>query len=251
MSTDEVKITPRPKARSGSHRKGGDKRWFGLAVITVGLFLLLRKLDLFDFDFRHLWPYALIIIGLMIGIKSKFRNNAPYILIAVGLFKIIPAFTILGVSSSTLALPAALIIIGIFIVLRPKSNNSSCTDRMVTNTSDNDWVNADITFGGRKETITSKSFKGGDVNVTFGGAELSLIQADSDIQPMTLNFKVTFGGVELIIPSDWEVKNNISTSMGSVEDHRSIYTGSTSEENKKTLILNGSCTFGSIEVKSY
>jgi hypothetical protein len=35
-----------------------------------------------------------------------------------------------------------------------------------------------------------------------------------------------------------------------VEDHRSFRTAST-EQEKKTLVLKGNCSFGSIEIKSY
>ncbi|MEZ5016639.1 MAG: DUF5668 domain-containing protein [Flavipsychrobacter sp.] len=239
--------------RKGRSSKEGDKRWFGFAVLLVGAVILLRKLELLNFNIREFWPIILIAVGLLIGIKNKFRNNAPYILIAIGVFKLIPEFTILGVSSATLALPAGLMLIGIYIIFKPQSKKKGgCYKDIEANTNDSDLVNVDVTFGGRKEIVTSKTFKGGDVNITFGGAEINLLQADNiDGAPMVLNTKVAFGGVELIIPSDWDVKNNIDPSFGSLEDHRSMYTGSASTEDKKTLVLNGSCTFGSIEIKSY
>lgn len=242
------------KRRNRRPNKEGDKRWFGFAVLLVGAFILLRKLELLNFNVREYWPIMLIAVGLLIGVKSKFKNNAPFILIGIGVFKLIPAFTILGVSSSTLALPAGLMIIGLYIILKPQSakKRGGCYKEIEANTNDSDLVNVDVTFGGRKEIVTSKTFKGGDVNITFGGAEINLLQADNTYgEPMVLNTRVSFGGVELIIPSDWEVKNNIDPSFGSLEDHRSMYTGSSNTEEKKTLVLNGSCTFGSIEIKSY
>jgi hypothetical protein len=79
-----------------------------------------------------------------------------------------------------------------------------------------------------------------------------MIQADATEQPMVLNLKVSFGGVELIVPSHWELQNEIEPTFGSVEDHRAIRTSSsTISEVKKVLILKGNCSFGSIEIKSY
>ena len=67
---------------------------------------------------------------------------------------------------------------------------------------------------------------------------------------VVLDLRVSFGGVEMVVPSNWEIQNEISPSFGSVEDERVIKTGS-GYEQKKILILRGSVSFGSIEIKSY
>lgn len=234
-------------------RKGGDKRWFGLFVILIGVMFMLRTLDIIPhISWHNHWPIILIAVGLFVGIKNKFRNNAPYILIGVGICYLIPTFTILGVSSTKLILPTILILIGIALFIRPGKKNK-CADKMQVVTSDASTVNLDVTFGGRKEIVTSKQFQGGNVSTTFGGIELNLTQADSVMQPMVMKFKVSFGGVELIVPPHWEIQNDITPSFGSVEDHRSIHSRSNDDDkdNRKILVLEGSCSFGSIEIKSY
>jgi len=108
----------------------------------------------------------------------------------------------------------------------------------------------DITFGGRKEVVTTKDFKGGVVSATFGGVELNFMQADFTGPTAVLDLRVSFGGVEIIVPSNWDIQNEINPSFGNVEDERSMQTPS-SPENRKTLILRGNCSFGSVEIKSY
>ena len=120
---------------------------------------------------------------------------------------------------------------------------------MTNTTNTEDTLNIDVAFGGRKSIVTSKNFKGGFVSTAFGGAEINLMQADS-IETMYLDLKVSFGGVEIIVPSHWEVQIEVNPSFGSVEDHRMIRTASAGED-KRTLVLRGSCAFGSIEIKSY
>lgn len=235
---------------------GGDKRWFGLILLFVGSFILLKKFDLFYFDFRSMWPWALIVIGVLIGIKNKFRNNAPYILIAVGAAHLIPVFEVFGVSSKALVLPAALIAIGLILILKPhrkkKLWNERCEDNIKTVTNNDNLLNIDVTFGGHKEIVTSKEFKGGKISTTFGGTEINLMNADSSEKLIYLDFKVSFGGVEIVVPSHWQIQNDISNTLGSVEDNRNIYTNSgASDEQTITLVLRGSCSFGSIEIKSY
>jgi hypothetical protein len=121
---------------------------------------------------------------------------------------------------------------------------------MNTVTSEESQLNIDVTFGGHKEIVTSKEFRGGNINATFGGCEINLMQADSSVQPIILDLKVSFSGVEIIVPSHWDLQIEIEPSFGSVEDRRMIRTPNAGEE-RKTLILRGTCSFGSIEIKSY
>jgi Domain of unknown function (DUF5668)/Cell wall-active antibiotics response 4TMS YvqF len=232
------------------HKKRGDKAVVGIAIALVGVLLLLKKLHLFYFDFSLTWPIVLIVIGILTGIKHRFRNPGAWILIAIGTFNLIPEFTIHGESSRQLVWPAVIIFAGLFIALRPRKNRFCTTPNMNTVTSEESQLNIDVTFGGHKEIVTSKEFRGGNINATFGGCEINLMQADSSVQPIILDLKVSFSGVEIIVPSHWDLQIEIEPSFGSVEDRRMIRTPNAGEE-RKTLILRGTCSFGSIEIKSY
>lgn len=227
-----------------------DKVIFGIGVAIIGTLLLLKQLGILFFSFHLTWPLILILIGLMIGIKSRFHNHAWWILGLIGIANLTPQFTIMGEPSSKLIWPLAIIIGGLMIALKPRKKNyfPGAGSHMTTTNENN--LNIDVTFGGRKEIVTSKEFTGGTVSTTFGGVEINLMQADSTIQPMVIDFKVAFGGVEIVVPSHWEVSIEIQPSFGSVEDHRMIRTPNAAEE-KKTLILRGSVSFGNVEIKSY
>ncbi len=233
------------------HHNRGDKAIFGIIVALIGLLFLFRTLGYFPFNFNLTWPVILIVIGGIIGIKSRFRNHAWWILGLIGVANLTPIFSINGVPSTHLVWPAAIILFGLAMVFRSGKKKDYCADgTMKTVTNTDNMLNVDVTFGGRKEIVTSKDFKGGSITTTFAGCEVNLMQADSTEQTMTLDIKVSFGGVELIVPSSWDVQNEINPSFGSVEDHRTFRTASETQE-KKTLVLKGNCSFGSIEVKSY
>ncbi|MCW3122016.1 MAG: hypothetical protein JWQ38_1508 [Flavipsychrobacter sp.] len=226
---------------------------FGVMLALVGIGLMLRTMGLlphFTFDFS--WPFILIFIGVFSGIKHRFRNNGWWIAILIGIANLTPQFMIMGQPSSHFVWPAFIILIGLAIAFRPRrpkcQPNTAGGVNSHINTDSN--LNVDITFGGRKEIVTSKDFKGGMVNVTFAGCEINLAQADMTEPSVVMDFRISFGGVEVIVPSHWEVQNEINPSFGSVEDGRTIQTATTIE-NKKVLILRGSCSFGSIELKSY
>lgn len=225
---------------------------FGIGVVILGIGLMLKTLGLITFSFHLSWPIILIIIGGLSGLKNGFRNNTWWILITIGTVYLIPQFQIMGKSSKQFVWPAIVIIIGIMIAFRPRRNNKQCYGKPTINshiTPDN-RMNLEVIFGGRKEIITAKDFKGGTISVTFGGSDINLTQADFSDETITLYCNVVFGGVELIVPAHWDVQNDIKPVIGAVEDERVIHVAQTGEVRKK-LILQGSCTFGGIEIKSY
>jgi predicted membrane protein len=226
-----------------------NKQIFGIGIAILGVLLLLRTLDLFSFEFP-VWPLILIAIGTLIGIKNRFRNHAWWILIAVGTANLIPQFEINGVESKHLVWPAALILGGLAVAFRPRKNNFCIDNNINSFTSTEGTLNVNVTFGGHKEIVTSKEFRGGRVNTTFGGCEINLMQADSSIQPMVLVINASFSGVEILVPSHWELQIEIEPSFGGVEDKRMMRTPNTGEE-KRTLILRGTCSFSGIDIKSY
>lgn len=245
----------RERMRMRRHHHGGDKRWFGVILLIIGTIIMLRKFDLLYFDFHTMWPWIVIAVGTMIGVKSRFRNNAWWILVLIGTANLIPVFTIWGVSSKALLIPATMIALGILLIFRPQRKKNPwdkrCDNNIKTVTSDDNILNIDVTFGGHKEVVTSKDFKGGTVSATFGGAEINLMNAKSMDQKVSLNLKVTFGGVELVVPSDWEIRNEMHNTLGNVEDNRQVFTQSDNIEDRTVLYLTGNCSFGAIEIKSY
>ncbi|MEO6831608.1 MAG: DUF5668 domain-containing protein [Chitinophagaceae bacterium] len=233
-------------------RKERGRIVFGVFAAIAGLLLLLHNLfPQFGYLFHVSWPVILIIIGLAIGIKNNFRRNAWWILILIGGVYLVQPYFFSEVATSKIVWPSLLIILGLVMIFRNRNFDKSCRHRgFDATTSDADTLNVDVTFGGRKEIVTSKNFKGGTVKATFGGVEINLVSAESGPEPMVLDMYINFGGAELIVPAHWDIQNEISPTMGSVEDQRRAYPSAANEE-KHLLILRGTCTFGSVEIKSY
>ncbi len=223
----------------------------GVIIVVIGLVLLLKTLGIFSFfHIYSMWPVFMILVGLLIGIKHNFRNNAWWVLILVGIFNLIPPFQIGNHSSSELVVPIFVILAGIVVVFRPRKQ--SCFPKSIINStiSTEGSLDIEVIFGGRKELITTKNFQGGTISVSFGGCELNLSQADFNEPSVILDFRVSFGGVEMVVPSHWIIQNEIRPSFGNVEDERTLQTG-TNIDTKKILILRGNVSFGNIEIKSY
>ncbi|MES2478401.1 MAG: DUF5668 domain-containing protein [Bacteroidota bacterium] len=238
---------------------------FGIILAIAGVLFLLKQFKVIEFDF-HIWPLFLIAGGVINGMKKGFSRPTPLILITVGIAFMIPDFTVAGVSSDKLFWPVLLIFSGLFIAFKPKKKhnylnaerenfakrfdlNNPESDSANASTNEN-FLNIEAYFGGRKEIITSKQFSGCTATAICGGAEINLMQADNINQPMVIDLRVVFGGIEIIVPSHWEIINEVDVLLGGIEDKRNLRTASDIGETKK-LLLRGSVTFGGLELKSY
>lgn len=242
---------PEQFGRRFRRNKARDKGIFGIMLAMIGVILLLKTLGVFAVV--PMIPVILIFVGLFIGIKTRFRNIVWLIPIIIGLAKLSPPFYIMGHPSREFILPAVFILGGLAIALGRKKHHRECRGNykgMTTGITSEDTLNIDVTFGGRKEMVTSKSFKGGNISSTFGGCEVNMLQADTTESTIELNVKASFSGIELIVPSHWDIQNEIEPSFASVDDERTMQTAAGTEE-RKTLILRGTCSFGNIEIKSY
>ena len=86
------------------------------------------------------------------------------------------------------------------------------------------------------------------ISSVFGGAQINFAQADFEGTAI-IDGSIIFGGVDIIIPSNWNLKNEMSVVFGGIEDRRTV-TPNVSEAGK-TLILKGNIMFGGMEIKSY
>lgn len=117
-----------------------------------------------------------------------------------------------------------------------------------TDSNAEDVIESTCIFSGTKKSVLSKNFKGGEVVTIFGGTELNFMQADIE-GSAKLEIEQVFGGTKLLIPPHWEIKSELVTIFGSLEDKRPL--PAVGAERTKTLILIGTTVFGGIDIRSY
>jgi predicted membrane protein len=111
-----------------------------------------------------------------------------------------------------------------------------------------DFLDVTAVFGGVKKNVLSKNFQGGDITSIMGGCEIDLTQADFTGR-ITIDATNIFGGTKLIVPPTWDVQSEVSAIFGGVDDKRQL-SGIPMDPNK-VLILDGTCMFGGIEIRSF
>jgi hypothetical protein len=113
--------------------------------------------------------------------------------------------------------------------------------------SSEDYIDATTVFGSIHKNILSKNFRGGDITIFMGGAEINLSQAD--IQgTAAIDITQIMGGTKIIVPANWEVRSQMTSVFGNIEDKRQNI-GNT--DPNKVLIIDGSSVFGGIEIRNY
>lgn len=244
----------KPNDYFNGRRKGGNYL-AGFLFIGFGVVLLLKALQIDVPDWLFNWGTLFIAIGVVSGIKHQFRNIGWLIPTTIGVFILLNDYYP-DLEISQFVWPIALILIGVFILLKPRKHKYrrfykgdafmySESNGSVTG---DDEIEASAIFGAVKRTILSKNFKGGKISSVFGGAKINLMQ--SEIQgTAVLYLETIMGGTELIVPSNWDVKQEISAVMGGIEDKRP--TMHVSIDPNKVLVLKGSVVMGGIEIKSY
>lgn len=237
--------------------------WAGTLLLAIGGLLFTRAIGVPYPGWLFTWPVLLIAIGLFIGLRHGFKMGGWVIPILVGGIFLADRF-LPGVSLRPFIAPAIIIFIGLFFIFRPKRNFGDCnrTNNDTTNPNElsvfpydeepaadkRDFIDTTSIFGGVKKIVLSKSFKGGELVNFMGGSEINLTQADFTgcIRIETTN---VFGGTKLIVPPTWDVQSEVVAIFGGVDDKRQI-NGTTVDPNK-VLIIEGTCVFGGIDIRSF
>jgi predicted membrane protein len=241
---------PRPH-----HSKAGSIMG-GIIIITVGTLLLARQMGVYFPEWLFSWEMLLIVFGVFIGAKHSFNNRGWLIPVFIGVVLLMDDFYP-GLAMDQFIWPLLLIGVGVFMIFRPRSSHrwkEKWKERQAGcgvkgEVSVEDMLESVTVFGGIKKNIISKNFKGGEVVNIFGGSEINMSQAD--IQG-TVELEVTqvFGGTKLIVPSNWEVKQEMVAIMGGIEDNRMQQPEGT-VDHRKVLVIRGTSVFGGIDIKSF
>ncbi len=266
------------KRSEKEHKRG--KIVSGILVVIAGSLFLAKELGADIPQWVFTWKMALVALGLIIGAKNNFRQTGWIIFVIIGgaflLGDIYP-----DISIKPFLWPVLIILIGIAMIFKPqrkhkhhhwkkfyekkygkayeekyhryytkKYGHHNYKDCYAEETSSTDDTIDFTTFmGSVKKNILSKNFQGGEVSNVSGGTELNLSQADFD-KSATLVLTNVFGGTRLIIPANWEIKADLTSVFGNIEDKRPIQPNANTEP-EKILILHGTTFMGGIEIKSY
>lgn len=247
----------------------------GLLIVLIGVNILLKNFGIYMFDWLFSWHVFLLALGVIIGLKRNFTGGGWLALVLIGGYFTLQDIT--DLSFGRFALPLGLTILGLYLIFSPKTSRpwrkrfkqdvTDFTGTMpITDTSSSyEQVNPDGTqhvpptaefdvidsvnvFSGAHQNIVSKNLKGGEVVSIFGGCDLNLTQANFE-GTIIIDVIAIFGGVKIVIPPTWEVKNEVTAVFGGIDDKRALspYQG----EVRKVVVLKGLALFGGVDIRNF
>ncbi|NLL29211.1 MAG: cell wall-active antibiotics response protein [Bacteroidales bacterium] len=235
----------------------------GIAFVLIGLILLAFNIGWLNPASKSIifsWPMLLIILAIIGYIKRQ--KVFPTILLLLGIFFILPRLEnvypgILGNAGKDFTSnywPFLLIALGLILIIKVASNRNkrvSAKNNVVdtqTTIEAEGWISKDIVFGGSESVFTEPVFKGGDIDVAFGGVVIDLRKTTLPNTTVYLNMDIIFGGIKLYVPEDWCVQSNLDSVFGGYSDKRPNAAIANGESNCK-LILQGSLIFSGCAIQ--
>lgn len=212
--------------------------FFGLMIMALGGILLAHNLGIINFDTWGLfWGVFWGGLFLAAGITALFNRGAlvwGLVLCAVGVSIMLGAFGVVDINFWKIFWPLVLVVVGLGVLFKvsPAKSKESA-----------DKSNEKVVIFYGEDARPKGDYDGGSLSAVFGGVNLDLRQAKVKDGAVIEIF--TFcGGIEINMPSDVIVQNEVRGIFGGSEDKTVP-----DAKAKKTVILRGECILGGLEIK--
>ena len=213
----------------------------GLVVITFGLSLLADNLGWPEAQafLRSSWPLLLIIAGAgMLLQRPQGQGFWAIALILGGLWSFASQQHWLRVSFWSVFGPTLIVLVGGTLIwraiARPRAESVG-----------DSYIHSSAVFSG-SELRPTAPFQGADLSAVLGGAKLDLTGTVMQGDSVTIDVFAFMGGVEILVPSDWNVVPKVVCLMGACVDKRRPSTLPVT----KQLIVRGTSIMGGVEIKN-
>jgi hypothetical protein len=219
----------------------------GMILIAVGGYFLARHIDPVLVSNVELWPFILIAIAiyLVLGKKPRFAKGERYKARKAWKTEYDQTYNAI-VTPTSGPQPAS----STGYAGNSGTSYSGNTTFGYDQSTDNipgERLEMNLLFAGNKKKIVSPIFRGGQVNCLWGGAEIDLYETNIEGK-VYLEVNVIMGGLQLRVPSGWQVSCDQTAILGGVEDNRRPMP--MQEGPAKTLVITGLVLMGGVEISN-
>jgi LiaF transmembrane domain/Cell wall-active antibiotics response LiaF, C-terminal len=212
----------------------------GLVVIAFGLSLLANNLGWPEAQglFRSAWPLLLVLAGVgLILQRREGRGFWGIALILGGLWSFASQQHWLRVNFWAVFGPTLIVLLGGSLIwraiARPRAQHAGDA-----------YVHSFALFSAAELRPTAP-FQGADLSAVLGAAKLDLTTTAMAGDFATVDVFSFMGGIEILVPSDWNVVVKVGSLMGACVDKRRP----SALPATKQLIIRGTSIMGSVEIK--
>ena len=239
--------------------------FWGVGLIAAAVFLVIDQLHLLPFTIGF-WAIFWTVVFVASLITSVINKNLYGAIFSIAFLVIVYAkpLHISALSPWTILLVAILVSAGISLIFRNSFkptiiingkkvnanwsdliNKNFKADKVITDNSfgvdsDNVVISGKMTEASRY--IHSQNLKTVTIDSSMGDVSVYLDDAKAAGDEVIMNINTSMCDVDVYIPSDWQVENNMQNSLSDVDIDHSKGTGT-------KLILQGRNTMGDLTVK--
>ena len=233
-------------------------------LIGVAVYIVLANTGILDtfgigglvrWAFRtafNLLPSAILVMGVLWLSRSK-EGEKPMIawfVTAFGAILLVSQFDLFGLSFGNMFTPMILVAVAFMIMnpreLLPRSLNTQNEDL----DDEHPTIQLVAFMGGGELDYTSQNLRGGEVVAIWGGYKIDFRQADMEGDTMELNLFCIMGGVEITVPSNWEVEKRGAICVMGGFSNKTRCLADELELPRKKLIVKGFALMGGGEIKN-
>jgi predicted membrane protein len=220
----------------------------GFIVLAIGVFILLDNIGVLHVP--HLWrfwPVIFVAVGLSKALDSR-RGSAMLwglIVASCGVLLLLGNFNYISLNFNVIW-PLLLIGFGANMLWRTmeRQKNPGGPAALSTPT-----LNQFAIFGGCKQRVDSREFRGGQLFAMFGGVEIDLRHSSMPAGEAVVDVNAMFGGVELRIPETWTVNLKGTGIFGGFDD-KTTHPNPVDGAKPPELTVTGMAMFGGVSVQN-
>lgn len=212
----------------------------GAIIVAVGTVLLLSSLKVLDISsiLADYWPLLIVLAAGVIFIND-FRSwpVAAFVAVLGGLFQL-RELNIIDVQPWSIVWPLIIIFVGVSLLFGRSYAGKRASK------SERDDVSA--IMAGTTVVNHSKAFKQSNATAIMGGARIDLRQADFDKEALIEVFGF-WGGVEIVVPENIVIRNQINNIMAGTEDK----TKQTTDKKSPVLTVAGTLIMAGVSIRNH
>lgn len=217
---------------------------WGLVLIAIGVVVGLKAFGMDINIFFDGWWTLFIIVPCAIGLFTEREKTGNLIGIGVGVFLLLCCQDILSFALLwKLLVPAIIIIVGLKMIFGGLFGNKASEMINTMKQNGNAPRVGCATFSGCNMIFDGEVFEGAELTAVFGGVKCDLRGAVIE-KDCAITVSSTFGGIDILVPQNVNVKTNVNGIFGGVSNKTQI-----NKENVVTIYISGNCIFGGVDIK--
>lgn len=220
---------------------------WGVAIIALGVIFGGNAIGLFNFNvFFDGWWTLFIIVPSCISLITEKERLVSLAFLSAGVILLLAAQNVFSYDVAWKAILAvALILFGISILIKTvfHSDSDKEIEKKVKEVENDKTMDSQMAvFSGNERTYNNEVFSGSNLMAVFGGADLDLRDAVFKKDVVIKAFAL-FGGIDIIVPDDVQIKIKSAFFFGGVSDERK-----NPSKGKYTIYIDAAGGFGGVSI---